>query len=140
NGELVAATRRTPGRVIGDGRRTIAELVDEVNRDPRRGVGHEKVLTRIELDREAQLMMERLGYDADSVPKEGEVVYLRSTANLSTAGTATDVTDVIHPANREMAVRAIRAIGLDVGGVDFITPDITESYRRIGGAICEVNA
>src|SRR5690606_26243588 len=77
NGELVAATRRTPGRVVGDGRRTIAELVDEVNRDPRRGVGHEKVLTRIELDREAQLMMERLGYDADSVPKEGEVVYLR---------------------------------------------------------------
>src|SRR5690606_28756302 len=140
NGELVAATRRTPGRVVGDGRRTIAELVDEVNRDPRRGVGHEKVLTRIELDREAQLMMERLGYDADSVPNEGEVVQRRSTANLSTGGTATDVTDVIHPDNREMAVRAIRAIGLDVGGVDFITPDITESYRRIGGAICEVNA
>ncbi|HRN61341.1 MAG TPA: cyanophycin synthetase [Luteimonas sp.] len=140
NGELVAATRRTPGHVVGDGRSTIAALVDVVNQDPRRGVGHEKVLTRLELDREAGLMMERVGYDAESVPKEGEIVYLRSTANLSTGGTATDVTDVIHPDNREMAVRAVRAIGLDVGGVDFISPDITESYRSIGGAICEVNA
>ncbi|MFZ7094925.1 cyanophycin synthetase [Luteimonas dalianensis] len=140
NGELVAATRRTPGHVIGDGTSTIAELVDIVNQDPRRGVGHEKVLTRLELDREANLMMERAGYTAESVPEADEVVFLRSTANLSTGGTATDVTDVIHPDNREMAVRAVRAIGLDVGGVDFISPDITESYRRIGGAICEVNA
>ncbi|MGO1720842.1 MAG: cyanophycin synthetase [Luteimonas sp.] len=140
NGELVAATRRTPGHVVGDGRSTIAGLVEMVNQDPRRGVGHEKVLTRLELDREANLMMERVGYTADSVPKADEVVFLRSTANLSTGGTATDVTDVIHPDNREMAVRAVRAIGLDVGGVDFISPDITESYRRIGGAICEVNA
>ena len=67
-------------------------------------------------------------------------MFLRSTANLSTGGTATDVTDVIHPDNRDMAVRAIRAIGLDVGGVDFLTTDITESYRKIGGGICEVNA
>ncbi|GHD72001.1 cyanophycin synthetase [Luteimonas padinae] len=140
DGQLVAATRRTPGHVVGDGRSTIAALVDAVNRDPRRGVGHEKVLTRIELDREAGLMMARAGYDGDSVPADGEVVYLRSTANLSTGGTATDVTDLIHPDNREMAVRAVRAIGLDVGGVDFITPDISESHRAIGGAICEVNA
>jgi cyanophycin synthetase len=114
--------------------------VEIVNQDPRRGVGHEKVLTRLELDREANLMMERVGYTADSVPKEGEVVFLRSTANLSTGGTATDVTDVIHPDNRDMAVRAVRAIGLDVGGVDFISPNIAESYKNIGGAICEVNA
>ena len=140
NGELVAATRRTPGHVVGDGTRTIAELVEEVNRDPRRGVGHEKVLTRIQLDREATMMMARLGMDAQSVPAAGQAVYLRSTANLSTGGTATDVTDVIHPDNRDMAVRAVRAIGLDVGGVDFITPDITESYKQIGGAVCEVNA
>lgn len=140
DGQLVAATRRTPGHVVGDGRSTIAALVDAVNRDPRRGVGHEKVLTRIELDREAGLMMAGAGYDGDSVPADGEVVYLRSTANLSTGGTATDVTDLIHPDNREMAVRAVRAIGLDVGGVDFITPDISESHRAIGGAICEVNA
>ncbi|MCD9030073.1 cyanophycin synthetase [Luteimonas sp. BDR2-5] len=140
NGELIAATRRTPGHVVGDGTHTIAELVEIVNQDPRRGVGHEKVLTRIELDREATLMMERVGHSAESVPADGEVVFLRSTANLSTGGTATDVTDIIHPDNRDMAVRAVRAIGLDVGGVDFITPNIAESYKTIGGAICEVNA
>jgi cyanophycin synthetase len=140
NGELVAATRRTPGHVIGDGTQTIAQLVDAVNADPRRGVGHEKVLTRIVLDAQADMMMERVGYTADSVPKAGETVFLRSTANLSTGGTATDVTDVIHPDNRDMAVRAIRAIGLDVGGVDFLSTDITESYKTIGGGICEVNA
>ncbi len=140
NGELIAATRRTPGHVVGDGERSIAELVELVNQDPRRGVGHEKVLTRLELDAPAKLMMERVGYTADSVPKDGEIVYLRSTANLSTGGTATDVTDIIHPDNRDMAVRAVRAIGLDVGGVDFITPNIAESYKDIGGAVCEVNA
>lgn len=140
NGELIAATRRTPGHVVGDGKHSIAELVEIVNADPRRGVGHEKVLTRLVLDAQADLMMERVGYNADSVPKADEVVYLRSTANLSTGGTATDVTDIIHPDNRDMAVRAVRAIGLDVGGVDFISPNIAESYKTIGGAICEVNA
>ena len=140
NGELVAATRRTPGHVIGDGNSTIAQLVEVVNADPRRGVGHEKVLTRIELDAQATMMMERVGYIATSVPKADEIVYLRSTANLSTGGTATDVTDIIHPDNRDMAVRAIRAIGLDVGGVDFLSTNIAESYKSIGGGICEVNA
>jgi cyanophycin synthetase len=140
NGELIAATRRTPGHVVGDGSSTIAQLVELVNQDPRRGVGHEKVLTRLELDAQAAMMMERVGYTADSVPNAGEVVYLRSTANLSTGGTATDVTDIIHPDNRDMAVRAVRAIGLDVGGVDFISPNIAESYKAIGGGICEVNA
>jgi len=140
NGELVAATRRTPGHVVGNGVHTISQLVDVVNLDPRRGVGHEKVLTRLELDAQANMMMTRVGYTADSVPKVGETVYLRSTANLSTGGTATDVTDIIHPDNRDMAVRAIRAIGLDVGGVDFLITNIAESYRNIGGGICEVNA
>jgi cyanophycin synthetase len=140
DGELVAATRRTPGHVVGNGANTVAQLVDVVNQDPRRGVGHEKVLTRLELDAQAQKMLDRAGLTAESVPEAGRVVYLRSTANLSTGGTATDVTDVIHPDNREMAERAVRAIGLDVGGVDFLSMDITESYRRIGGGICEVNA
>ncbi|MGO1072203.1 cyanophycin synthetase [Lysobacter sp. CA199] len=140
NGELIAATKRTPGHVVGDGKSTIAELVEVVNQDPRRGVGHEKVLTRLELDSQAALMMERVGYTAASIPKDGEIVYLRSTANLSTGGTATDVTDIIHPDNRDMAVRAVRAIGLDVGGVDFISPNIAESYKNIGGGICEINA
>jgi cyanophycin synthetase len=140
NGELVAATRRTPGHVTGDGTHTVAELIDIVNQDPRRGVGHEKVLTRLELDAQAQKMLARAGLTAESVPEKGHTVYLRSTANLSTGGTATDVTDVIHPDNREMAERAVRAIGLDVGGVDFLSKNITESYRAIGGGICEVNA
>jgi cyanophycin synthetase len=140
NGVLVAATRRTPGHVIGDGKHSVAQLVELVNGDPRRGVGHEKVLTRLELDAQAHKMLEGAGLQADSVPEAGRVVFLRSTANLSTGGTATDVTDIIHPDNREMAERAVRAIGLDVGGVDFISKDITESYRSIGGGICEVNA
>ncbi|HMN34456.1 MAG TPA: cyanophycin synthetase [Chiayiivirga sp.] len=140
NGELIAATRRTPGHVVGDGKHTIAELVDIVNQDPRRGVGHEKVLTRLALDAHAEQMMQRAGYTAESVPPAGETVFLRATGNLSTGGTATDVTDIIHPDNRDMAVRAVRAIGLDVGGVDFLTPNIAESYKSVGGAICEVNA
>lgn len=140
NGELVAATKRTPGHVVGDGRSSIRELVEKVNSDPRRGVGHEKVLTRIELDAQADMMLAREGLTADSIPEVDRVVYLRSTANLSTGGTATDVTDIIHPDNRDMAVRAIRAIGLDVGGVDFLSTNIAESYRSIGGGICEVNA
>jgi cyanophycin synthetase len=140
NGELVAATRRTPGHVVGDGRRSVADLVEVVNQDPRRGVGHEKVLTRLVLDEQAAMMLERAGLTASSVPAAGQVVYLRSTANLSTGGTATDVTDVIHPDNRDMAVRAIRAVGLDVGGVDFLSRNIAESYRKVGGGICEVNA
>jgi cyanophycin synthetase len=140
NGELVAATRRTPGRVLGDGVHTIRELVDIVNQDPRRGIGHEKVMTRLELDAQADMMLARQALTADSVPPAGQFVLLRSTANLSTGGTATDVTDIIHPDNRDMAVRAVTAIGLDVGGVDFLCPDISESYRTVGGGICEINA
>ena len=147
-GELIAATRRTPGRVVGNGAHTIRQLVDLVNRDPRRGVGHEKVMTRIELDAQADRMLNRQGLSPDSIPPDSipadeQEVLLRSTANLSTGGTATDVTDVIHPDNREMAVRAVTAIGLDVGGVDFLCRDISESYKtadNAGSGICEVNA
>jgi cyanophycin synthetase len=140
NGELIAATRRTPGRVIGDGTHSVRDLVERVNQDPRRGVGHEKVMTRIELDAQADMMLARQNLGVDSVPTAGQIVLLRSTANLSTGGTATDVTDIIHPDNRDMAVRAVTAIGLDVGGVDFLCPDIAESYKTVGGGICEVNA
>src|SRR6185295_35172 len=89
NGELVAATRRTPGHVVGDGERNIVQLIEVVNQDPRRGVGHEKVLTRLELDAQADKMLARAGLDPQSVPARGQIVYLRSTANLSTGGTAT---------------------------------------------------
>ncbi len=140
NGELVAAAKRVPGHVVGDGKHTIEQLVAIVNKDPRRGVGHEKVLTRLEFDHQAERLLAKLGYDRNTVPVDGEEVFLRTTANLSTGGTAIDVTDTIHPDNREMAIRAIKAIGLDIGGVDFLTFDITESYRDTGGGICEVNA
>jgi cyanophycin synthetase len=140
DGKLVAAAKRVPGRVVGDGEHTIEQLVAKVNEDPRRGVGHEKVLTRLEFDHQAERLLAKLGYDRNTIPAKGEEVFLRSTANLSTGGTAIDVTDTIHPDNREMAIRAINAIGLDIGGVDFLTHDITESYRKAGGGICEVNA
>ena len=140
DGELIAVSKRVPGHVVGDGVLTIAQLVEEVNADPRRGIGHEKVLTRLEFDAQAERLLAQRGYDRSSVPPTGEIVYLRSTGNLSTGGTAVDVTDVVHPDNREMASRAARAIGLDVCGVDFLTEDISRSFREAGGAICEVNA
>jgi len=140
NGELVAVSKRVPGHVVGDGVHTIEQLVDEVNSDPRRGIGHEKVLTRLVFDHQAETLLAKKGYTRDTVPADGERVFLRSTGNLSTGGTATDVTDIVHPDNVEMAERAVKAIGLDVGGVDFLTTDITESYKEIGGAICEINA
>jgi len=140
NGELIAVAKRVPGHVVGDAKRTIEELVEELNSDPRRGIGHEKVLTRIQFDYQANRLLGLLGYTRKTVPAQGEVVYLRSTGNLSTGGTAVDLTNVVHPDNREMAVRAVKAIGLDIGGVDFLTTDIARSYKEIGGAICEVNA
>lgn len=140
NGELIAVSKRVPGHVVGDGTRSIAELVDIVNSDPRRGIGHEKVLTRLEIDHQAKRLMAEASYDTNTVLKDGEVFYLRSTGNLSTGGTAIDMTDVVHHDNREMAKRAALAIGLDVAGIDFITPDISKSYKEIGGGICEVNA
>ncbi|WP_050606163.1 cyanophycin synthetase [Ruegeria sp. 6PALISEP08] len=140
NNKLVAVAKRVPGHVVGDGTHTIAELVDIVNEDPRRGIGHEKVLTMLEIDNQAKRLMENAGVAEKTVLPDGEVFYLRSTANLSTGGTAIDLTDVVHPDNRDMAERAIMAVGLDVGGVDFLVDDITKSYKDIGGAIVEVNA
>ena len=139
-GQLVAVAKRVPGHVVGDGKHTIAQLVDIVNSDPRRGIGHEKVLTRIELDPQAERLMAHKNVTRDTVLPDGEIFFLRGTGNLSTGGTAIDLTDVVHPDNRDMAVRAANAIGLDVCGVDFITSDIAESYREVGGGICEVNA
>ncbi len=140
DGKLEAVSKRVPGHIVGDGKNTAAALIEIVNSDPRRGVGHEKVLTRLELDKTAKDHLAEVGYDENTVLKQGEVVFLRSTANLSTGGTAVDVTDIVHPDNRNMAERAIKAIGLDIGGVDFLTADISQSYKDIPAGICEVNA
>jgi len=140
NGELIAVAKRVPGHVVGDGKSSIEALVEEVNSDPRRGIGHEKVLTRLVFDEQAKRLLAQAGHTEETVLPEGEIFYLRSTGNLSTGGTAIDMTDVVHPDNREMAVRAVKSIGLDVGGVDFLTPDVTQSYKDIGGAIVEINA
>ncbi len=140
NGELVAVAKRVPGHVTGDGVHTVEQLVELTNLDPRRGVGHEKVLTRLELDHQAERLLSACGLAKDSIPAVDQLVYLRSTGNLSTGGTAIDLTDQVHPDNAEMAVRVAQAIGLDVIGVDFLTSDITRSFREVGGGICEVNA
>ncbi|MBL0406958.1 cyanophycin synthetase [Microvirga aerilata] len=140
NGELVAVAERVPAHVTGDGERSISALVDEVNKDPRRGDGHEKVMTRIKINDHVLGILAKAGMDAGSVPALGQVVYLCDTANLSTGGTAIDRTDDIHPDNALIARRAARAIGLDVAGIDFIAPDIARSVRETGGGIIEVNA
>ncbi|MEM9706563.1 MAG: cyanophycin synthetase [Pseudomonadota bacterium] len=140
DGELVAAAKRMPAHVVGDGKSSVSDLVDIENQNPRRGVGHENMLTRLELDKVADALLDEQGIDRASIPDAGQVVRLKKTANLSTGGTAVDVTDSIHPDIKLMAERAIKAVGLDIGGVDFLTTDITQSYRDTGGAICEINA
>jgi cyanophycin synthetase len=140
DGRVAAVAQRVPGQVVGDGVHSVAELVEIANSDPRRGFGHEKVLTRLALDEQARRLLESAGWTAETVLPAGEVCPLRSTGNLSTGGTAIDRTDVIHYENRLMAERAVRAVGLDVGGVDFVSPDIARSYKEAGGGIVEVNA
>jgi cyanophycin synthetase len=139
-GQLMAATRRTPGGVWGDGVQTVTELLAQLNADPRRGSGKRSLLIRIELDAEATECLTSQGLQPHSVPATGQFVPLRRTANISTGGTADDVTSVIHPDNRSLAIRAARMLGLDIAGVDFLCPDISQSWRLVGGAICEVNA
>jgi len=141
DGQVVAVAERVPPMVFGDGVRTITELVAEVNADPRRGLGHEAVMTRIRLDdAAAQDILQRQDLTIDSVPAKGRKVLLRTTANLSAGGTAIDRTDEIHPDNAAIARRAALAIGLDVAGIDLLAPDITRSVRETGGGIVEVNA
>ena len=139
-GKLVAAARREPAQVIGDGKRTISELVAEVNLDPRRGDGHATVLTRIVLEPIAQATLAEQGFGLNSVPPFGHVVIVRRNANLSTGGTAIDVTDLVHPEVAARAVEAAQVIGLDVAGVDVVARDVSRPLEDQGGVIVEVNA
>lgn len=140
NNVLVAAAKRTPARVIGNGKSTIKELVDEVNKDPRRGYGHENVLTQITINNLTKTILAAKGYTEDSVPKKDEIVILKDTANLSTGGTAEDVTDIVHPSNVSMAERISKIIDLDICGIDIMTTDISKPLEETDGAVLEVNA
>ncbi len=140
NGKVVAVAERVPAHVVGNGQSTIQELIDETNRDPNRGEGHDNVLTKITLDRTSLSLLQRQGYRLDTVLPAGELCYLRATANLSTGGIAVDRTDDIHPENVWLAQRVAKIIGLDIAGIDVVTPDITKPLRDVDGVIVEVNA
>ena len=140
NNEVIAAAQRVPAHVVGNGKNTIQELIDVTNEDPRRGYGHENVLTEITIDRSTKRLIDNAGYTLESVLPEGETLYLKSTANLSTGGTSVDVTDLMHPENVFIAERISRVIGLDICGIDIMAPNLTQSLKENGGVILEVNA
>lgn len=140
NYKFICAALRTPASVKGDGVHSIQWLIDETNKDPRRGYGHEKVLTQITMDQFTQKMLDEKNYTLDTIPAKDELVLLKPTANLSTGGTSTDVTDEVHPANIFMCERIARIIGLDICGIDIMASDLRTPVTENGGAILEVNA
>ena len=140
NNKFICAALRTPASVVGDGQHNIQWLIDETNKDPRRGFGHEKVLTQITIDQFTQKMLDDAKYTLETVPAKGERVMLKPTANLSTGGTSTDVTDEVHPANIFMFERIAKIIGLDICGIDIMVSDLRKPVVENGGAILEVNA
>ncbi|MEX1299208.1 MAG: cyanophycin synthetase [Desulfotignum sp.] len=140
DGKLAAAARREPAHVIGDGKSTIKTLIDILNADPLRGFGHEKVLTQVEMDAMTERLLALRGLCPDSRPPKGEKIYLKATANLSQGGTATDVTDEVHPEIRRMAERAAGIIGLDCAGIDALAQDISLPLDPSGIKVVEINA
>lgn len=140
NNKMVAAAKRSPAHVIGDGKSTIQQLVDKVNEDPRRGFGHEKVLTKIDINNLSLEILKESNLTPDSIVKKGEYIKLKNTANLSTGGTAEDVTDLVHPSNVFMAERISKIIDLDICGIDIMAHTLTEPISDTGGAVLEVNA
>jgi cyanophycin synthetase len=140
NYKFICAALRTPASVVGDGMHTIQWLIDKTNKDPRRGYGHEKVLTQITVDQFTQKMLDDKDYTLETIPSKDELVLLKPTANLSTGGTSSDVTDEVHPANIFMFERIAKIIGLDICGIDIMGPDLRTPVSENGGAILEVNA
>jgi cyanophycin synthetase len=140
DGKMAAAAHRIPAHVTGDGKSSLKELIAEENKNPLRGSGHEKAMTFIHVDHYTKSYLEKNGLTLDSVPVSGKMIFLKETANLSTGGSAIDVTDDIHPDNHEMCERAARIIGLDVCGIDLILKDINKSWMHQNGGIIEVNA
>lgn len=140
NHKMVAAARRVPAHIVGDGLATIQELIDLENLNPRRGYGHENALTEINVDKDTVELLGKLEYTLETIPQKGETVYLKSTANLSTGGTSIDVTDMVHPENITMCERISKIIGLDVCGIDIMAENLTQPLKESGGVILEVNA
>jgi cyanophycin synthetase len=140
NNRLIAVAERVPAHVVGNGRSTVQQLIDETNADPRRGYGHEKVLTCIEIDGQTMRCITDHGHTLDSVLPEGERLFLKTTANISTGGTAIDRTDEVHPLNVFLFERIARIIGLDIAGIDIIAPNVSEPLSENGGGVIEVNA
>jgi cyanophycin synthetase len=140
NNQVVAAAQRVPAHVKGDGVNTIQQLIDIENKDPRRGYGHENVLTEISVDRDTLDLLAKKNYTVDTIPSKDEIIYLKSTANLSTGGTSIDVTDLMHPENVFVAERIARVIGLDICGIDIMAPNLTQPLKESGGVVLEVNA
>ena len=140
DGRVVAAAERVPANVIGDGQRTVRELIDAGNHDPRRGVGHTKILTLLPTDQTTIDHLALSGLTLDSIPPDGQFVGLRATANLSTGGTSIDRTDEMHPDNVTACEMAAGVIGLDIAGIDILTPDISIPFRENNSVIIEVNA
>jgi cyanophycin synthetase len=140
NNQVIAAAQRVPAHVKGDGQSTIEQLIAKENQDPRRGYGHENVLTEIVIDRDSTDLLDKRGYTLATIPKKGDTIYLKSTANLSTGGTSVDVTEMMHPENVFLCERVARIIGLDVCGIDIMAPNLTQPLKESGGAILEVNA
>ena len=140
NNRLIAVAERVPAHVVGDGKSTIQQLIDKTNADPRRGYGHEKVLTLIEVDGQTTRCVRSAGYTLESVLPNDEILYLKTTANISTGGTAIDRTDEVHPHNAFLFERIARIIGLDVAGIDVIAPNVSDRLSETGGGIIEVNA
>jgi cyanophycin synthetase len=140
NNKFICAALRTPASIVGDGEHNIQWLIEETNKDPRRGFGHEKVLTQITIDQFTQKMLDDENITLETIPAKGERVMLKPTANLSTGGTSTDVTDEVHPANVFMFERIAKIIGLDICGIDVMAMDLRTPVAENGGAILEVNA
>jgi cyanophycin synthetase len=138
--KFIAAAERVPAHVTGDGVHTITQLVERENEDPRRGHGHEKVLTKITIDGITERLLALRGLTVESIPDPGQVVFLKTTANLSTGGTSVDVTDRVHPANIELAERIAGLVDLDIAGIDVVAPDVETPITENGGGIVEVNA
>jgi cyanophycin synthetase len=140
DGVLRAVAQRIPAHVEGDGKHSLTELVEITNADPRRGIGHEKVLTRIKVDDEAVGYAREQGFELSDVPPRGTRVYVKRTGNMSTGGISIDRTEEAHPDNVELAELAAQVVGLDIAGIDLICPDIGVPVRETGGGIVEVNA